>query len=129
MSSGDTDTQLAVLKQILHEIEESMENSETNVAKKIVSSIKNLMSDRHIVQKNFNKLFQGYRATTLPEVVKGWDDLSEADKNNLERVNDFFCGMHFVVGLADQSEVALKACDKLFFGDTLCRISCKWGLR
>ena len=117
MSSGNTDTQLEVLKGILKELEESLEKTQTNVSKKIVSSIKNIMSDRHIVQKKFNAIFQDYRAGMLPEVIKGWGSLNENEQLKISKVNDFFCGMHYVVGLADQSEVALKAWDKLLFGD------------
>lgn len=98
-------------------MEESLENTETDVAKKIVSSIKNIMSDRHIVQKKFHTIFQDYRSNVLPEVVKGWDNLSTEVRNKVSKVNDFFCGLHFIVGLADQAEVALKAWDKLLFDD------------
>ena len=51
VSSGDTKTQLNVLIDIFSEIEESLQSSEENVSNKIISSIKNIMSDRHIVQK------------------------------------------------------------------------------
>ena len=117
MSYGNTDTQLEVLKGILKELEESLEKAQTNVSKKIVSSIKNIMTDRHIVQKKFNAIFQDYRAGMLPEVIKGLDILNESKQLKISKVNDFFCGMHYIVGLADQSEVALKAWDKLLFGD------------
>ena len=52
VSSGDTETQLNVLLDILSEIEESLLDAEKNVSNKIISSIKNIMSYRHIVQKN-----------------------------------------------------------------------------
>ena len=82
-----------------------------------MQSIKNVMSDRHIVQKNFNKIFQEYRATVLPDVIKDWANLSEEVKTKIKQVNEFFCGMHYVVGLADQTETALKAWEKLLFDD------------
>ena len=51
VSSSDTETQLNVLLDILSEIEESLQDTEKNVSNKIILSIKNMMSDRHIVQK------------------------------------------------------------------------------
>ena len=51
VSSSDTETQLNVLLDILSEIEESLQDTEKNVSNKIILSIKNIMSDRHIVQK------------------------------------------------------------------------------
>ena len=51
VSSGDTKTQLNVLIDIFSEIEESLQSSEENVSNKIISSIKNILSDRHIVKK------------------------------------------------------------------------------
>ena len=52
VSSGDTKTQLNVLIDIFSKIEESLQSLEENVSNKIISSIKNIMSDRHTVQKN-----------------------------------------------------------------------------
>ena len=51
VSLGDTETQFNVLLDILSEIEESLQDTEKSVSNKIISSIENIMSDRHIVQK------------------------------------------------------------------------------
>ena len=69
------------------------------------------MSDRHIVQKNINSVFQDYRASVLPNVVENWDAMNEDIRSNFIKENDFFCGLHFLVGLADQTEASLKAWD------------------
>ena len=117
VSSGDTKTQLNVLIDIFSEIEESLQSSEENVSNKIISSIKNIMSDRHIVQKKFNAVFQNYCAPGLPTLFENWDTLSENIQENFIKVNDSFWGLHFLVGLADQTEIALKAWDKLLYDD------------
>ena len=117
VSSGDTKTQLNVLIDIFSEIEESLQSSEENVSNKIISSIKNIMSDRHIVQKKINAVFQNYRASVLPTLFENWDTFSENIQENFIKFNDFFCGLHFLVGLADQTEIALKAWDKLLCDD------------
>ena len=71
------------------------------------------MSDRHIVQKKFNSVFQDYRASVLPNVVENWDAMNEPIQSNFIKVNVFFCSLHFLIGLADQIETSLKACDWL----------------
>ena len=76
VSSGDTETQLNVLLDILSEIEESLQDTEKNVYNKIISSIKNIMSERHIIQKKFNSVFQDYRTSVLPN-VENWDTMNE----------------------------------------------------
>ena len=90
VSSGDTKTQLNVLIVIFSEIEESLQSLEENVSNKIIFPIKNIISDRHIVQKKFNVLFQNYCAPGLPTLFENWDTLSENIQENLIKVNDFF---------------------------------------
>ena len=36
-------------------------------------------------------------------------------------MNDLFCGLHYIVGLADQAEEALKVWDKLLYDDAMVR--------
>ena len=48
------------------------------------------MSDRHIVQKKFNSVFQDYRASVLPNVVENWDAMNEDIQSNFIKVNYFF---------------------------------------
>ena len=74
----------------------------------ILVSIKNTMSDRHIVEKNFNQLLKLYREESLPIVIKNWNLLSEDQQNDLARINNFFCGLHFLVGMADSAVEILK---------------------
>ena len=90
VSSGNAETQLNVLLDILPEIEESLQDTEKNISSKIISSIKNIMSDRHIVQKKFNSVFQDYRASVLPNVAENWDVMNEDIQSNFIKVNDFF---------------------------------------
>ena len=52
VSLGYTETQLKILLAILSEIEESLQDTEKNISNKIISSIKDIRSDRHIVQKS-----------------------------------------------------------------------------
>ena len=113
MSSGDTETQFSSFKSLLTDLEECI--NDDNFLNKAVCSIKNVMSDRHIVQKNFNKVLQEYRTSVLPSVKSNWNELSELEKSKLSTINQFFCGMHFIVGLADIAESSLKTFDQLLY--------------
>ena len=68
-------------------------------------------------KKKFNSVFQDYRASVLPNVVENWDAMNEDMQRNFIKVNNFFCGLHFLVGLADQTEASLKAGDRLLYDD------------
>lgn len=74
------------------------------------------MSDRHIVEKNFNELLQTYRAECLPGVTANWQHLTEKEQLEVAKMNNFFCGMHFMVAMADQADKTLKEWEKVQFG-------------
>ena len=38
-------------------------------------------------------------------------------KSDFIKVSDFFCGLHFLVGLADQKEASLKTWNRLLYDD------------
>ena len=63
------------------------------------------MSGRSIAQ---DCVFQHYRASVLPNVVENWDAMNEDIQSNFIKVNDFFCGLYFLVGLTDQSKSIIK---------------------
>jgi hypothetical protein len=113
MVCGDAESQLNLLKEVLGDITSSVEDE--NADKKVMKSIKNLMSDRCIVQKKFNEILQTYRQSILPEVVDEWDIMNDDEKSKVSRMNDLFCGLHYIVGLADQAEEALRVWDKLLY--------------
>jgi len=73
MLCGSAQCTLDTLKLILSEIDVIAGEGSGNT---ILANIKNTMSDRHIVEKNFNELLEGYRSEVLPSIVEGWSDLS-----------------------------------------------------
>ena len=80
-------------------------------------SVKNLMSDRCNTQKKFNKLFIDYRSTALPKIKSNWNGLSEGEKAKQLNIHQYFCGLHFLVALADTSEAFLKLWEGTVFQD------------
>ena len=65
--------------------------------------------------KKFNNLFTKFRKELLPDVIKNCENLSNDQQQSLGNVNDFFCGLHFLVGLADQAEACLKVWENIIF--------------
>ena len=98
MFTESADLTLKSLQMILADIEAIAGDG---IGDKILANIKNTMSDQHIVEKKFNGLLEDYRQEILPSVVAGWDALSEEEQLNLSSLNNFFCGMHLTVGMAD----------------------------
>ena len=117
VGGADAQSQLDLFKEVLDEIEVTPKKG---FATKVVTSIKNLMSDRCAIQKKFNDLFIKYRKGLLPQVTKNWHKLPKENQQSLGNVNEFFCGLHFLVGLADQAEACLKLWENVLFkGQTI----------
>ena len=77
------------------------------MAQRIVVKLKNSMSDRHAAEKLFNQMLAEYCAEILPEVYSGWSEFSKEEKDQFTQMNNFYCGLHFLVALADSAEATL----------------------
>ena len=107
--SGSALNTLETLKGILEDLDKvQLALGKDAVSSKIVSNLKNTISDRHAAEKLFNELLCDFRADILPSVVKNWDELSQEEKSNFMHMNNFFCGLHFIVGLADTAEESVR---------------------
>lgn len=79
MKAGGAKDFKEVLKQALSDIEAACcavghpGDHCISKAKEILASLKNTMSDRHIVENNFNELLEVYRAEVLPDVIERWN--------------------------------------------------------
>ena len=71
------------------------------------------MSDRHVVQKKFNELLEDYRKEMLPKIMATWNNLSKEQQVELHQMNNFFCGLHFLVAMADTASECLKGWERL----------------
>ncbi|CAH1242546.1 Hypp6825 [Branchiostoma lanceolatum] len=57
-------------------------------------------------QKKFNRMLEAYRAEILPEVVNGWNDLSEEEQQQFKEMNHLYCNLHALIGFARYSDEA-----------------------
>ena len=110
--SGTAENTLESLKKILGDIDSTLGDS---VGSTILAKIKNTMSDRHVVQKSFNGLLEDYRSEVLPQVVKGWSDLPEEQRTQLSLRNNFFCGLHLLVGMAETAAASIGEWENIHF--------------
>ena len=107
--SGSAQDTLDTLKEILEDLDLVQAKLESaKVSSKIIVKLKNSMSDRHAAEKHFNQLLSEYRSDILPDVFAGWSSLRDKEKKQVIRMNNFFCGLHFLVALADAAEATTK---------------------
>ena len=80
----------------------------------LLSNIRDTMTDRASTEKAFNVLLEEFRTTILPQVIYNWNDLSENERTLMSRMNNFFCGLHLLVGMADTCEGTLKKFERTY---------------
>ena len=95
---------LSTFQQILCDLELATQSGSSHV---ILSKTKNAMSDRHIIEKNFNSLLQSYHLEVLQSVVDNWAGLGEDEQQDISTLNNFLCGLHLLVGMADVASSTL----------------------
>ena len=84
-----------------------------HLGKELICNIRNTMSDRASTEKLFNSIFAEYRSQLLPQLIKNFDMLSNEQQNALQSMNHFFCGLHLLISLAENSSKSLKNFEKV----------------
>ncbi|CAG2216055.1 unnamed protein product [Mytilus edulis] len=85
-----------------------VKNSDANLCKesrsKLILSIKNMMTDRHIVNQSLKSLLEKMKIECLPT-----DDDTDMDLiKKMSAINGFKCNLHVLVNFATQAESGLK---------------------
>ena len=89
--SGSAKDTLEILKQILDDIDSvQLAIGKDAVSGKIVSKLKNTMSDRHSAEKLFNEMLQDYRSEILPTIAENWNEMTEIEKEQLTQMNNLW---------------------------------------
>ena len=89
MLTGSTTQVMHTFKQVLSDVKLV---AGPNSGNHIVSKIKNTMSDRHIVEKNFNHLLEDYCTGILPTIIESWEQMTPEEQGSISTLNNFFCG-------------------------------------
>ena len=64
------------------------------------------MFDCHAAEKLFNKFFM-ILELKFCRLAEDWDEMTEI-KGQMTRMNNFFCGLHYLVGLAECTDETIK---------------------
>ena len=106
VGTADAKSHLDLFCEISDDVCSSLENKDEIINKTFIN-IKNLMYDRCNSQKKISKLFAEFRRNILKHTVN-FDDLSRIEQEKMVEINQFFCGLHYLVWLADQAEACLR---------------------
>ena len=114
MDIGSAQRTLDIMKELLADVDRACKASGMvdDAHNKIITNVKKTkqkttMSDRGSVEKALNTLFDSYRASLLPKALGNWEEMTDKSRNSMTQVNHFYCGLHFLVGLADQAAEVL----------------------
>lgn len=112
---------LNTLKQILWDLDQLYfdaqdEDSDITISHHILYNLRNTMSDRAATELKFNELLELYRKEILPDVINNWEELTEDMQTQLSRLNNFFCGLHGLVHIAESANKNLQECEDHHFG-------------
>ena len=114
LKSGAAEHSLDAVLDMLQDVENACRNAGSGepVAKRVLSNVRNTMTDRSSMEKSCNKLLDSYRSRILPDIVDGWSELPDSAQQTMLTVNHFFCGLHFIVGLAEQAHEVLRVWER-----------------
>ena len=114
-SAQDT---LTTFQTILSDIDQVSTKAENSVSKHILLNIVSTMSDRAATQQKFNELLQEYRKLLVMEDIgQAWYDMSYDEQMAISKLNNFFCGLHALVHIAETASNCLKVVEAAFFDD------------
>ena len=83
------------------------QNNINNTVDKLISSVKNTVSDQCATNGVFNRLLQSLREEVLPRVVGGWDGFDKEKQEKLSEMGNFFCMLHPLLTFAEEANKAL----------------------
>ncbi|KAF8362167.1 hypothetical protein PRIPAC_89090 [Pristionchus pacificus] len=76
-----------------------------NFTDRFFAAVSCVMSDRAATQQKFNFMIEEYRASVLPTVINGWEEMSDAQQQLL-KFHVFYCQLHVI---ANYTNVVLEA--------------------
>ena len=117
LGKQDTEAIVDAFKFRIQEIASALSDSqqETEIAVKVaklVTSVKNTMSDQGPTNAPFNEQLETIRTELLPQVVDNWSNLDEDTRDKLKEMGNFYCKMHLLVNMAEEANKALKIFEK-----------------
>ncbi|WAR14697.1 hypothetical protein MAR_004802 [Mya arenaria] len=106
---------LSVLKEILEDLDCASKCSNSETSRDIVAHITATMSDRAATEVKFNDLLSTYRTEVLPLVYSNYETFTEDEKNSMESLNNYFCGLHALVNYAESTQKCILEVENSIF--------------
>jgi E1A/CREB-binding protein len=78
--------------------------------------MRSTVSDQASVNKRLNVLFKDWRERLLQIAIDGFDQMSLEQKTQHATMYNFWCGLHFLVGLSEQASKTLGVWEDLLHG-------------
>ncbi|CAC5409987.1 unnamed protein product [Mytilus coruscus] len=121
LSQGTAESFFNMIKTIFTNLGELIDKENQNKkAAEIIATIKNMMTDRHVVNTSLKNLLEKWKSECLPLVIDNYDTFNADMKKSLLDINHFKCNLHVLVNLGSQAEAALKEWAKtIIVSDTL----------
>jgi hypothetical protein len=116
MVRGDTVSFLDTLSSVFKDLAECFSDDSEKVNElhaQMIAHVKNLMTDRHIVNKTFKSKFEEYRKELFQKYLKDYADLSEEQQSKLVELNSLFCGLHVIANMGTQAGKALLTFEEI----------------
>nr|XP_006814530.1 PREDICTED: myosin-9-like [Saccoglossus kowalevskii] len=101
--SGSADDYMNATIETFEELAQSIavnDEEKKNIYAQLILRSKNIMSDRHVVNKKYKSKMEVMRESLLPIVEQNWDSFDENEKTKMKTVNHLLCGMHVLVNMA-----------------------------
>ena len=115
MDSGEAEWYASFIKDVFGDLAAVLEKgSETEKQLgELVFSFINTMTDRCGTNACVDDLLVKWRDELAPTFFDNFEDLSPEAKKKLTHLNSFKCHLHFLVGMADEANVALRKFERL----------------
>jgi hypothetical protein len=111
-SAGNT---LNVLKEILYDLDSASKSDNNEISRDIVSHITATMSDRAATEIKFNEMLCTYRKEILPLAYENYETFTQGEKDSIESLNNYFCGLHALVNYAETTQKCLLEVENNLF--------------
>ena len=92
------------------------EENKDKIYANLMISVKNVMFDQNIVNKNFLDEFTKLRTFLLEEFDTNWCNVSENEKERASQIHQYFCHLHVLANMGDSASKALKEYEQILTG-------------
>ena len=117
IGASDHGTIFQTFVKLIDELKDALplvdDTEKQNLVAKLVTSIKNTMSDQGSVNPCFNRQLQIFRESLLPDVLSNWEELSDNSKLEISSMGNFFCKMHLLINFATEANNMLREFEQI----------------